>query len=205
MNPVATLHMTNNVDIVIELLPDHAPNTVASFIYAANHGIFDEHAIERIVPGDWIDVSYTGFQKREGQYLIPYESELHPEIQPLDSDIGSVCMGGYGELGESGCEFFFPLRPCPEHKGIYPVFGKVLSGIEGILRLEHIPTRPVNDFPIPDVKVNTPVVPQIISSVSIDLKGNSYPDPVRINEGVLTPPWKQYWDRQSVQRHIPEL
>ena len=35
-NPKATLHMANGADIVIELLPEAAPNTVNSFIYAAS-------------------------------------------------------------------------------------------------------------------------------------------------------------------------
>ena len=195
MNPTATLHMANNTRIVIELLPEIAPNTTASFIYAASHGVFDGHAIERIVPGNWVDMSYTGFRKKEGQYLIPYESKLHPEITPLDSDVGCVCMGGYGELGQAGCEFFFPLRPCPEHKGLYPVFGKVISGLEEILRLEHVETRPVTDFPIPGLEVNAPVEPEIIDHVELDLKGVTYPEPVRVNEGVLTPPWEQFWER----------
>ena len=195
MNPTATLHMANHTQIVIELLPEVAPNTTASFIYAASHGVFDGHAIERIVPGNWVDMSYTGFRKKEGQYLIPYESKLHPEITPLDSDVGCVCMGGYGELGQAGCEFFFPLRPCPEHKGLYPVFGRVISGMEEILRLEHVETRPVTDFPIPGLIVNTPVEPEIIDHVELDLKGVTYPEPVRMNEGVLTPSWEQYWER----------
>ena len=38
-NPKATLHMANGADIVIELLPEAAPNTVNSFIYAASHAI----------------------------------------------------------------------------------------------------------------------------------------------------------------------
>ena len=59
MNPTATIYMANKSRIVIELLPDFAPNTVASFIYAAERGIFDGHPIERIVPGHWIDISYT--------------------------------------------------------------------------------------------------------------------------------------------------
>ena len=33
MNPIATLHMANGRNIVIELLPESAPNTVNSFIY----------------------------------------------------------------------------------------------------------------------------------------------------------------------------
>lgn len=72
-NPKATLHMANGADIVIELLPEAAPNTVNSFIYAASHGYLDHHAIERIVPGNWVDVSYTAFGHKELQYLIPNE------------------------------------------------------------------------------------------------------------------------------------
>ena len=195
MNPMAVLAMENGAELILELLPQAAPNTVNSFIQAAQQQVFDRHGIERIVPKDWIDMSYSGFGKKEGQYLIPYESELHPEIPPLDSHFGCVCMGGYGKMGQAGCEFFFPLRPCPEHKGLYPVFGKVISGIEEILRLEHVAIRPVTDFPIEGLEVNTPVEPEIIDHVELDLKGVTYPDPVRINEGVLTPPWKQFWER----------
>ena len=126
-NPKATLHMANGADIVIELLPEAAPNTVNSFIYAASHGYLDHHAIERIVPGNWVDVSYTAFGHKELQYLIPNEFALNPDVTPLDSHPGCVCMGGYGEAGLASCEFFFPLRDCPDHKGTYPVFGKVIS------------------------------------------------------------------------------
>ena len=154
-NPKATLHMANGTDIVIELLPQAAPNTVNSFIYAASHGYLDHHAIERIVPGNWVDVSYTAFGHKELQYLIPNEFTLHPEITPLDSHPGCVCMGGYGEAGLASCEFFFPLRDCPDHKGTYPVFGKVLSGMDEIRRIATVKTVPV-DFPIPGVEVNKP-------------------------------------------------
>ena len=134
-NPKATLHMANGADIVIELLPEAAPNTVNSFIYAASHGYLDHHAIERIVPGNWVDVSYTAFGHKELQYLIPNEFALNPDVTPLASHPGCVCMGGYGEAGLASCEFFFPLRDCPDHKGTYPVFGKVISGMNEIRRI----------------------------------------------------------------------
>lgn len=40
-HPTATLHMANGSKIVIELLPEAAPNTVNSFIYAASRGFMD--------------------------------------------------------------------------------------------------------------------------------------------------------------------
>lgn len=36
MNPIAVLYMKNGKKIVIELLPEAAPNTVNSFIYVAS-------------------------------------------------------------------------------------------------------------------------------------------------------------------------
>ena len=102
MNPTAALHMANGKKIIIELLPESAPNTVNSFIYVASRGLMDHHAIQRIVPGNWVDVTYTSFGKKEAQYLIPNEFTLNPGIEPLDSHPGMVGMGGYGEAGEAG-------------------------------------------------------------------------------------------------------
>ena len=61
MNPTATLHMANGKKIVIELLPEAAPNTVRSFIWTASRGLMDHHAIQLIVPGNWVDVTYDSF------------------------------------------------------------------------------------------------------------------------------------------------
>ena len=61
MNPIATLYMANGSKVVIELFPENAPNTVNSFIWAASNGYLDNHTIERIVPGNWIDMSYSAF------------------------------------------------------------------------------------------------------------------------------------------------
>lgn len=92
-HPTATLHMASGSKIVIELLPEAAPNTVNSFIYAASRGFMDHHAIQRIVPGNWVDVTYQAFGHKECQYLIPNEFELHPEIEPLGFPSG-LCLHG---------------------------------------------------------------------------------------------------------------
>lgn len=190
MNPTATLHMKNGKKIVIELLPESAPNTVNSFIYAASRGYMDNHAIERIVPGNWVDISYTAFGKKECQYLIPNEFELNPRVVPLDPIREWWRWAVMAEAGLAGCEFFFPLRDCPEHKGIYPVFGRVLEGMDEICRLEKVDTVPVTDFPIAGVEVNRPVEPQIIEKVELELFGQNYPEPIRVENPELPPCWK---------------
>lgn len=190
MNPKAIITMQNKKQIVLELLPEYAPNTVNSFIYVASRGYLDNHAIERIVPGNWVDISYTAFGKDECKYLIPNEFTLHPEIEPLDSHPGTVCMGGYGELGLASCEFFFPLRDCKEHKGVYPVFGKVIEGMDEIYRLEKVKTVPVENFPVPGIEVNKPVSPEIIESVKLELYGVKYDEPIRCKTDKLPETWR---------------
>lgn len=190
MNPIAAIYMENGKKIVIELLPEAAPNTVNSFIHIVSAGLMDHHAIQRIVPGNWVDISYSGFGKKEAQYLIPNEFQLNPELVPLDSHPGCVCMGGYGENGLAGGEFFFPLRDCPEHKGIYPVFGKVLEGMDEIYRLEKVETVLVENFPIEGIEVNTPVEPQVIRRVELELHGKVYPEPVKMPVQNLPVMWR---------------
>ncbi len=57
--------------------------------------------------------------------------------------------------------------------------------MEEIRRLEKVETIPVTDFPIEGVEVNRPVEPQIIEHVSLQLFGQEYPEPVRVQEPVL--------------------
>lgn len=189
MNPIATLLMSNGSKITIELLPDVALNTVNSFVFAAQNGIYNQHVIERIVPGNWIDVSYTAFRNAKAKYLIPYEFKLHPEVEALQPNAGYVCMGGYGELGLSGCEFFFPLRECPELKGIYPVFGRVINGMDELYRIEKVKTRPITNFPYKDVEINEPIEDEIIQNVEVELKGFKCDEPIRVLKKELPKCW----------------
>lgn len=190
IHPIAHMHMENGSEIVIELLPQAAPNTVNSFIYAIQNHVYDKHAIERIVPGSWIDLSYTAFGKEAARYLLPWEFELNPHLTPLPSCPGCACMGGYGELGEAGCEVFFPLRECPEHLGRYPVFGHIQKGMEELFRLEKVPTRPVTDFPIEGVEINTPLTPQRIDHVTLELNGYQPKPPIKAAHSTLPECWR---------------
>ena len=189
MKTTATIYMADGAKTVIELLPEAAPNTVASFVHCVQAGVMDNHPVERIVAGKWVDFSYTAFHNEASRYLIPREADLHPEIRPLDSHPGCVCMGGYGEKGNAACEPFFPLKDCPEHKGIYPVFGRIIEGMEEIYRLEKVETTPVQTA-IEGYVVPTPVQPQIIEKVVLDLKGMEFPQPVKMEHDWIPPTWK---------------
>ncbi|MBR0373118.1 MAG: peptidylprolyl isomerase [Mogibacterium sp.] len=188
MNPIATITMANGKKIVIELLPANAPNSVNSFINVAKQGLMDNFAIQRIVPGKWVDVSYTGFRHRASQYLVPYEYELNPDIEPLDSHLGCVCLGGYGPMGESGAEIFFPLKDCPEHKGKFPVIGHVIEGIDEILRISEVEGTEIK-VADPYVTGFTPNEPQVIEKVEVETFGETYPEPIKADTDWLPDMW----------------
>lgn len=56
-HPTATLHMASGSKIVIELLPEAAPNTVNSFYLCGIPGIYGSPCDSKNCPGNWVDVT----------------------------------------------------------------------------------------------------------------------------------------------------
>ena len=177
-NPTAAISLSTGAQLRLELYPEIAPNAVTSFIYLAKRRVFDAWAIERIVPGWVLDMSYHAFGKPEACYFIPNDVRSG---RYMKAEFGTVGMGGYGAPDIAGGEFFFPLADCPEITGKYPIFGKVTDGLEELRRLERRETYPVTYPGMPDVKINTPVEPVLIESVTVETFGEHYGEPERLS------------------------
>lgn len=95
-NPRVTFQMNTGRTIVLELLPDQAPNTVRSFLWLARNSCYTGHSIQRIVPGYVVDASYNAFGKEMACYLIDNESTSHGFPNHLRLEPGTIAMGGYG-------------------------------------------------------------------------------------------------------------
>ena len=65
---------------------------------------------------------------------------------------------------------------------------QVISGMDEIRRIAALKTVPV-DFPIPGVEVNKPVDPQVIETVELELYGETYPEPVRVENPKMPKCW----------------
>ncbi len=175
MNPIATFHMQSRDKIKVELLPDIAPNTVSSFIHLVEIGVYNGFAIERIVPGSWIDFSYTAFGREEAKYFIDNEAKYQNNMM---IDYGMMCMGGYGDNEIAGGEVFFPLRECSELVGRFPVLGRVIEGAELLKAYEKVETYPVKIESLPGVEINTPKQDIIITKVEVEYAGADYKKPI---------------------------
>ena len=177
-NPIATITMENGVEIVVELMPELAPNTVNSFMYLAGRGAFDHYNIVRVEPGFVVDVSTNAYGREVCRYLIENEAaKIGPEKR-LKPELGVIGMGGY-ENGIAGGEFFFPLAHVARLDGNYPMFGKIIKGVEEIARIGE---GPVQEFAynFPGFRMHKPVNRETIATVKVETFGVSYPEPLRL-------------------------
>ena len=177
-NPITTITMENGAEIVIELIPELAPNTVNSFIYLATRGAFDNYAIARVEPGFVVDVSTNAFDREICRYLIENEAGKIEAQKRLAAELGVIGMGGY-ENGIAGGEFFFPLAHVPRLDGSYPMFGKIIKGVEEIVR---IGKGPVEEFAYYHGKLKyKPLNKELIATVKVETHGVTYPEPARLD------------------------
>jgi peptidyl-prolyl cis-trans isomerase B (cyclophilin B) len=177
-NPTAIITMENGTVIIIELMPHLAPNTVNSFIYLAARGTFDHYQIARVEPGFVVDVSTNAYDREVCRYLIENEADKVPAEKRLVPELGVVGMGGY-ENGISGGEFFFPLAQVSRLDGKYPMFGKLIEGVEEIARIGNGAVREFA-YNFPDMVMHKPINKEIISTVKVETYGVIYPEPTRL-------------------------
>lgn len=187
-HPIATIRLAHGPAIVCELYPEEAPNTVRSFLYLARLGCFDHHAMERLAPDFVADMSYTAFGRPEARYLIPYETQSAGFPNHLKADVGTIVMGGY-ENGIAGGEFFFPLKSNPRLDFSYPAFGRIVEGLEEVLRWNALPVVEVPFDLDPSVRITAPASPIVVERVEVETFGETYPEPERLAGAVLPVNW----------------
>ncbi|MDO5714358.1 MAG: peptidylprolyl isomerase [Tissierellia bacterium] len=190
LNPIAKIKFSIG-EIHLELYPEIAPNAVKSFSYLAKKGVFNHYPIERIVPGWVLDMSYHAFHNPKACYFIPNDVKSG---KYLKAEFGTIGLGGYGPPHIAGGEFFFPLDDCPAITGTYPIFGKVVEGLEVLRDIEKVETYSVPFPGEPEVKINTPIKPIFIEEVEVETYGEDYgvPEKLRGMEKPLF--WPVLWD-----------
>ena len=119
--PVTATITTSCGDIVIQLDPSVAPDTVNSFVFLARSGYFDGSVSHRIVPGF---VFQAGDPTATGMggpgYTIP--DEFGKGLAHTESGIFSMANAG---PNSGGSQFFITLAATPWLDGKHAVFGKV--------------------------------------------------------------------------------
>jgi peptidylprolyl isomerase len=136
--PAAALDLENTLyldlkdgRVVIELLPQIAPKTVARMKELARQGFFDGTPIHRVIPGFMAqmgDPTGTG-TGGSGQ-------NLQAEFSNLRHERGTVSMARAKDLNSADSQFFICFAPAPFLDGQYTIWGRVVDGMQFVDRIK---------------------------------------------------------------------
>jgi peptidyl-prolyl cis-trans isomerase B (cyclophilin B) len=127
-------------EIVLEFLPELAPNHVRNFLRLAQAGFYDGTAFHRVVR----DFVLQGGLLSTRQPALPEFriADLVHRLQPEFSDTrhlkGIVSMARYDEPDSAETSFFICLGDATSLDGRYTVFGKVVDGWDVLERFQDV-------------------------------------------------------------------
>jgi peptidyl-prolyl cis-trans isomerase B (cyclophilin B) len=147
--PVTATITTSCGDIVIQLDPSIAPETVNSFVFLARSGYYNGSVSHRIVPGFVFQAGDPTATGRGGPgYTIPDELPESGFVYKA----GSVAMANSGP-DTNGSQFFITLADVPLPAD-YTYFGQVVDGLDTLNAITQIPLG-VNQFGEQSVPLET--------------------------------------------------
>jgi cyclophilin family peptidyl-prolyl cis-trans isomerase len=126
---------TTKGNIELELFENNAPNTVANFIYLVEKKFYNNVPFHRVLSGF---MAQGGDPKGDGTggpgYAIPcecYKSDYRHHFR------GSLSMAHAGP-NTGGSQFFLTFVPTVSLDGVHTVFGRVVSGMDVLAKLQRV-------------------------------------------------------------------
>ena len=161
---------TSMGSFALELYADKAPKTVANFIQYVNSGFYNGTIFHRVIDGFMIQGG--GFEPgmREKTTRAPIENEAGLVLKAgLKNELGTVAMARSPNPHSASAQFFINVKdngfldyrePSPRGFG-YAVFGRVVEGMDTVLRISKAPTTTLEQHQ------NVPQRPVVIESVTL--------------------------------------
>ncbi len=116
---------TAHGDILIELYPDSAPNTVANFKALAGKGFYDGLKFHRVIAGFMAQGGDPEGTGRGGPgYKVKAEFNDRKHVR------GTVAMARSASPDSAGSQFYICFGPQPHLDGQYTIFGQVIEGMD---------------------------------------------------------------------------
>ena len=167
-NPVVTITMTNGDVMKAELYPEIAPNTVNNVISLVQKGFYDGLIFHRVISGFMIqggDPQGTGMGGPG--YSIKGEFAMNGVRNDLKHTRGVLSMARSMMPNSAGSQFFIMHANAPHLDGQYAAFGKVVEGLDVVDKIASVRTG----------WQDKPVEEQKIQSMTVELFGETYPEP----------------------------
>jgi peptidyl-prolyl cis-trans isomerase B (cyclophilin B) len=151
--------VTSMGDITLEFFPDRAPGHVRQFLRLASSGVYDGTAFHRIVKGFVIQGGHMPTRREPlDEKQQAYIRNLQPEFNATPHDRGIISMARLDDPASASSSFFIVLAPTPSLDGKYTVFGRVVSGMDVIEKIEAVPLN--GEEPVTRIEVSRVTVGQ---------------------------------------------
>lgn len=135
---------TTKGTFVVELFENQAPNTVGNFIYLIENGYYNGKLIHRVLNQF---MAQGGGKDAQGQYIPPgytiYDECGEPDARHHFRGVLSMAKGENPHTGSS--QFFITFVPTFHLDGLHTVFGRVISGMDVVDRLNRTRKLDEND------------------------------------------------------------
>ena len=143
---------TSHGTIRVELNAGKAPKTVANFLQYVRDGHFNGTIFHRVIDGFMIQGG--GFDKAYQQKKTR-DSIENEAANGLKNDLGTVAMARTSAPHSASSQFFINLKnndflnyTSPDQRGYgYAVFGKVVSGMDVVMKIAKLKTGPGGPLP----------------------------------------------------------
>ena len=165
-NPTATFDTTHG-SFTAEIFLDKMPVTAKNFLDLAKSGFYDGLHFHRVIKNFMIQFgcpySKDPESPRAGTGGPPHGTiaDEHPEKNAkLSNEPGTLSMANTGRPNSGGSQFFINtvhndyldwFTPGPSK---HPVFGKIVSGLDVVKKVETTPVSKPGDRPVTPARVN---------------------------------------------------
>lgn len=142
MNPIVTIKMKNGDVMKIELYPETAPNTVASFVKLVQDGFYNGLGFHRVIPGFMIQGGGygPGFAEKEAPAIYGEFIANGFGANDLHHAPGVLSMARTSDPNSASSQFFIMHGDARYLDGQYAGFGQVTDGMEVVNRIAGTPT-----------------------------------------------------------------
>lgn len=130
-HPIVTMTLESQEQIIIELYPEEAPNTVNNFISLIEDGYYDGLQFHRMIE-NYLIQGGDPLMNNYGSpgYSIEGEFRSNGIKNKLKHKKGLVSMARSSDYDSAGSQFFITLQDANMLNGYYAGFGKVIQGME---------------------------------------------------------------------------